>query len=127
MESLSDDSMRSILQASKPFTVVILRDGPNREVDGADRVIWEHGRRNLELRAEGRMPIVCPISDGTGLAGVFIFDRGPQETRRIMDGDPAIQAGIFVYDVHPCRSFPGDALPGSAPASRPASRPAENA
>jgi hypothetical protein len=28
MESLSGDSMRSIFQASKPYTVVILRDGP---------------------------------------------------------------------------------------------------
>jgi hypothetical protein len=29
----------------------------------------------------------------------------------IMDGDPGVQAGIFTYEVHPVRSFPGDALP----------------
>jgi hypothetical protein len=28
-----------------------------------------------------------------------------------MDGDPGVQAGVFVYDVHTCRGFPGDALP----------------
>ena len=28
-----------------------------------------------------------------------------------MDGDPGVQAGVFVYELHPCRSFPGDALP----------------
>jgi hypothetical protein len=115
VESISDARMRAILQTADPFTVVIARDGPNREVDDADHVIWEHGRRNLKLRAEGVMPIVLPIGDGTGLAGVFVFDRGPQEARRIMDGDPAVVAGIYVYDVHPCRSWPGDTLPGHVP------------
>jgi hypothetical protein len=28
-----------------------------------------------------------------------------------MDADPGVQAGVFVYEVHPVRSFPGDALP----------------
>jgi hypothetical protein len=32
-----------------------------------------------------------------------------------MDGDPAIQAGVLSYEVHPVRGFPGDALaPGAA-------------
>jgi hypothetical protein len=30
-----------------------------------------------------------------------------------MDEDPAVKAGVFVYEVHPCRSFPGDSLPGA--------------
>jgi hypothetical protein len=33
------------------------------------------------------------------------------ETRQIMDGDPGVKAGIFVYEVHPCSSFPVDTLP----------------
>jgi hypothetical protein len=98
---------------------VILRDGPDRKMDGADRVMWEHGRRNLELRAEGRMPIVCPVSDGTGLAGVFIFDRGPQETRRIIDGDPAVQAGIFIYDCTRAAAFRVMPCPGRRRPGRP--------
>ena len=28
-----------------------------------------------------------------------------------MDQDPAVKEGIFVYEAHPCRSFPGDCLP----------------
>jgi hypothetical protein len=28
-----------------------------------------------------------------------------------MDCDPGVQAGIFTYEIHPIRSFPGDALP----------------
>ena len=33
------------------------------------------------------------------------------EVRRIMDGDPDVQAGVFTDELHPCRSFPGLALP----------------
>lgn len=28
-----------------------------------------------------------------------------------MDDDPAVKAGIFIYETHPCFSFPGDKLP----------------
>jgi len=31
--------------------------------------------------------------------------------RTILDGDPAVQAGILSYTVHSCRGFPGSALP----------------
>jgi len=27
-----------------------------------------------------------------------------------MDADPGVRAGIFTYDVHPVRGFPGSAL-----------------
>jgi hypothetical protein len=75
-------------------------------------IIWEHGRRNFALRDEGVLSIVCPIADGSDVSGVGIFNAGVERVRRIMDGDPGVQAGIFTYEVHPCRSFPGDCLPG---------------
>jgi hypothetical protein len=28
-----------------------------------------------------------------------------------MAADPGVQAGLFSYDIHPARSFPGSALP----------------
>lgn len=28
-----------------------------------------------------------------------------------MDEDPGVQAGVFTYQIHPTRSFPGDTLP----------------
>jgi len=28
-----------------------------------------------------------------------------------MGDDPGVAAGVFTYEVHPCRGFPGDALP----------------
>jgi hypothetical protein len=28
-----------------------------------------------------------------------------------MEDDPGVKAGVFEYEIHPVRSFPGDALP----------------
>lgn len=35
----------------------------------------------------------------------------PEETDRIMDGDPAVRASVLSYVVHPVRGFSGESLP----------------
>jgi hypothetical protein len=47
-----------------------------------------------------------------------ILDVPPGEAARIMDGDPAIQAGVLSYEVHSVQGFPGDTLPPRPHASR---------
>ena len=111
MTEITDDDMRQMMTQVRNYSIVLLRQGPNYRQDGADKIVWEHGRRNFALRADGALAIVCPIRDDSEMCGVGIFAADPDETRRIMDGDPGVEAGVFVYDVHPCRSFPGDALP----------------
>ena len=109
---VTDEYMREMLAKTRPYTVVLLKRGAKRDEPDADATVWEHGRRNFELRAAGRLAIVCPIADGSEWSGVGIFDGSPEEVAAIMDEDPGVQAGIFTYEVHPTRSFPGDALPG---------------
>jgi len=111
METITDEYMRRSIAAAKNYCTVILKAGPNKNSDGVESIIWEHGRRNFALRAAGVLPIVCPVSDGTDVSGVGIFNATVEETRKIMDEDPGVQAGVFVYELHPCRSFPGDSLP----------------
>lgn len=107
----TDEMMRDRLSQARSYTMVVMRTTEKYGMDGTNETIWEHGRRNMGLQADGLMPIVCPVGDGTGLAGVGIFVDDPDTVRSIMDGDPAIQAGILSYTVHPCRGFPGSALP----------------
>ena len=57
------------------------------------------------------MPIICPIFDESELNGVAIFTTDEATTESLMKDDPAIQEGIFVFEMHPCKSFPGDRLP----------------
>ena len=98
---------------------MILKAGPNFSMPGPDRdagvtqIIWRHGKRNLALRAAGLMPIICPIADGSGVCGVSVFDATPEDVERIMALDPGVQAGVFTFDIHPTRSFPGSCLPAS--------------
>ena len=110
---ITDEMMRERLPHARMYCIVFLRRTPKLERPAADPVIWEHGRRNFALREAGLMPIVCPIDDGSELAGVSIFDAEPDRVREIMEGDPGVQAGIFTYEVHPARGFPGSALPAS--------------
>lgn len=112
MSHITDDHMRQMLATAKEYTVVLLKAGPNLAAAGAREIIWEHARRNFELRAKGLLAIVCPVNDGSELAGVGVFDAPPAEVVKLMDKDPGVRNGTFTYEVHPCRSFPGDGLPG---------------
>jgi hypothetical protein len=100
-----------MMTKTKNYSLVILKTGPRHSDPGVDKIIWEHGRRNFLLRADGLLSIVCPVRDESKLCGIGIFKSGLEETKNIMDEDPGVQAGVFIYEVHPCRSFPGDSLP----------------
>jgi hypothetical protein len=111
MTTYTDEMMRDRMALAAPYTLVMLRRTDKYGTEGTDKIIWEHGRRNMELQADGVLPIVFPVGDETGLAGIGIFVDGLDEVRKIMDGDPAIQAGVLSYSVHLSRGFPGSALP----------------
>ncbi len=111
MPTVTDEQMRERLAGARQYSLIILKHGPNYKAPGADKLIWEHGRRNFELRADGVLSIVCPVNDGSDVSGIGIFKTSPDETKKIMDEDSGVQSGTFVYELHPCRGFPGDALP----------------
>jgi hypothetical protein len=108
---ISDEYMGEMLAKTGAYTLVLLQAGPNYRAPEAGPVIREHGRRNFALRAEGVLAIVCPVTDESDLCGMGLFNASEAETVGIMEGDPGVQAGVFRYEVHPVRSFPGDALP----------------
>jgi hypothetical protein len=117
MTIITDDNMREMLTKSRTYTVVLLKAGSGFYEPGARAIIWEHGRRNFSLRADGLLSIVCPVTDDSEYAGVGIFNATADEVARLMDADPGVTAGILTYEVHPVRSFPGDTLP-AAPAGK---------
>jgi len=110
MTTISDEYMQEMIAKTKTYTLVILREGPKYAIPGVQRIIWEHGRRNFALRQEGVLSIVCPVADGSNVCGVGIFNTDLDKTKSIMDEDPGVKEGVFTYDLHPCRSFPGDKL-----------------
>jgi hypothetical protein len=108
---VTDEMLGDAIAASTPFTAVILRAGPRFAMPGPDRsdevsaIIWAHGKRNFALYLAGLLPVVCPIADGSGVAGVGIFAAGETAVAEILDADPAIRAGVLTYELHPTRTF----------------------
>ena len=107
---ITDEYMNSMRSKTKAYTVLLLRRTPKLIDPDAWPTVWEHGRRNHQLRAHGIMPIVCPIPDDDTMAGIGIFNAEPHVVEEIMAEDPAVKAGLLTYTLHVCRGFPGDAL-----------------
>jgi hypothetical protein len=111
MKVITDEYMKEMMTKTKEYCLVILGPGPRINMVGVEKLVWEHGRRNFELRDKGLLSLVCPVPGRGDVNGVGIFNASPAAVKEIMEGDPAVKAGIFVYDLRTCRSFPGDSLP----------------
>lgn len=111
MAAITDEFMKQMMTTTKPYTAVILKKGPGFKMPDVYPIIWEHGRNNFRLREEGLLSIVCPIREDELMAGIGIFNADVEKTKELMEEDPAVKAGILVYEIYPTPSFPGDSLP----------------
>jgi hypothetical protein len=111
MKTFTDEEMGQLLPTTKSYSVTILKRGPNFADDGALPIIWEHGRRNFGLRDDGVLAVVLPVTDDSDVCGIGVFAASIEDATAIMNDDPGVAAGVFTFEVHPCRGFPGDALP----------------
>jgi hypothetical protein len=109
-DHITDHYMHERISKAKSYTLMVLKPTPDYFKSDSRPIVWEHGRRNMALQAAGIMPIVCPVGDEQ-IAGIGIFKTDPAEVQAIMADDPGVRAGIFTFQVHACRGFPGDALP----------------
>ena len=110
MKTFTDDEMQALLPTAKTYSVMILKQGPNFTDDTAPAVIWEHGRRNFGLRHDGVLAAVLPVPDDSDVCGIGGFTGTVAETVAVMNDDPGVRAGVFTFEVPPCRGFPGDSL-----------------
>ena len=76
--------MQEMLAKTRPYTVMILHKTAKRNEPGADKIIFEHGRRNFELRRDGKLSIVCPIRDESDISAVSVFATSIEERRGSM-------------------------------------------
>lgn len=111
MKTFTDEEMGRLLATTKEYSVVILKRGPRFGDQSSPGLIWEHGRRNFGLRDDGVLAVVLPIADESDVCGIGVFAATVDDTAAIMADDPGVAAGVFTYQVHPSRGFPGDALP----------------
>ena len=82
--------------------LVIYRPGPSWP-DGlpvSQLPLREHGRFLLELYKNGSMTSAGPFTNDTGGA-VVLKVASEAEAKGIVERDPAVTEGIFVYELHP--------------------------
>ncbi len=116
MAAVTDEQMQARLEEVRAFATVFLKKGPaylppDSRPEEQARIVLEHGRRNMSLSAEGKLAIVGPIAGGGDIVGLCVFCVPEDEVRVLMEGDGAVQAGIFTYDIVTLYGFPGDGLP----------------
>lgn len=107
---IDDEAANRLLGTSRPYTAVILRVGPNRETPEGGALVRPHGIRNMRLRAAGMLRVVVRVADDSDAAGIGIFALDEAETRRVIESDPAVVAGVFVAEYHPVLGFPEDRM-----------------
>lgn len=112
MQAITDEQMQHMLMQTKAYILVLLKTNPEYQKEGVEKILWEHGRKNFMLRAEGLMNIVAPVTAQHSIAGICIFDADEEKVKAVMNEDPAVKEGIFTYELLPIRSFPGDRLAG---------------
>ena len=95
-----------MLSRAGDYSILILKAGPNYSRSGAEKIIWEHGKRNFFLRARELLTIVCPITDKSDLDGIGIFNVDVEETKSIMDQDPAVKRASSSMRRIPAGAFP---------------------
>jgi len=110
MAIITDEYFKERHSKLKDYTMVLIKPTPKRNEAGANAVILEHGRKNMELQADGVVSIVCPVFGDYEVSGLYIFNVSVDEAQKIMDDDPAVKAGIFQCEIYPCKGFPGDSL-----------------
>jgi uncharacterized protein YndB with AHSA1/START domain len=110
LPTVTDETMRERLTQTKAYTAVLLRATEKFVRPEVDELVWEHGRRNMALVEAGLLLVVLPVTDDSDLAGIGVFVGSVQEVDAILADDPGVRAGIFDYEVHPVRGFPGAEL-----------------
>ena len=108
--AVTDEAMMSLLGTASPYTVCVLTWGPQRDREGWQGIVWEHGRRNIAMRAAGRLVVALRVDDPE-VAGIGVYACEADEVDRLLADDPALLAGVLTYRLHAASGFPGDGLP----------------
>jgi uncharacterized protein YciI len=121
---------QNVTEAVKPQTatkatyLVIYRPGPAWLTGKSvmEQPLKEHGKYMLSLYIKGSMKLAGPLTDNAGGAALLEVSN-EAEAQAIVVNDPAVQSGIFVYEMHPWKLQPWDEFAKKAQSERPVASP----
>ena len=97
----------------KQYFMVFYKSGPKRDQgpEEAAQIQEGHMAHLDKLGADGYLSIAGPFGDESELRGILIFNVPTEEkVIELMDGDPAVQVGRLVYEIHPWWGAKGSSL-----------------
>jgi uncharacterized protein YciI len=100
------------LASIKPYILLILTKGENYGISDTPRIIQsEHLPYVFKQRENGIMLLTMPVMDDTNITAVAVYNTtDKEEVRKLVAKDPAIEAGIFNYEIVTALGLPGDTL-----------------
>jgi uncharacterized protein YciI len=87
------------------FHMALLKKGPKwagTTEQQRNQILQQHFANVMSMLASGQAVIAGPLRDDPNHAGIFVFRASSAgEARSWVDKDPAVQAGLFVAELHP--------------------------
>lgn len=86
------------------YVMAFLLTGDSVNIDSARRVELSQGHMaNIRKMGEsGALVLAGPFLDGGKFRGIYIFDvKTIEEAEELTKTDPAVQAGVFKFEMHP--------------------------
>lgn len=108
-EGIVFDSLRAAKAGAdtygmKQYVMAFLKRGPNRDMskDESNKLQRAHLDNIGRLAEEGVLVLAGPFLGDGDLRGIYIFDvKTEEEAKKLVETDPAIQAGSLVMDLVP--------------------------
>src|SRR5690606_14145714 len=96
-----DDPPATAEAADERLFAILLEPGPAWKpgLPFQEQGLGPHLAYRVALHREGRLVTAGPLGDDSGL--ILLYAAGQQEAEAILNGDPAIPAGIFAGTVRP--------------------------
>jgi len=104
--------------AGKTTYLVLYRPGPAWLTGKSvmEQPLREHGKYMLSLYTKGSMKLAGPLTDDAGGA-VLLEVSDEAEAKAIVTNDPAVKAGVFVFEMHPWKLQPWEEFAKKAKAA----------
>ena len=123
MVDVSDEVMRARLDRVRGYCMMLLKTGPNYQPPETRppemaAIVLEHGRRNMGLQIDGKMPLVGPVVGARPVVGFCVFAVPEAEARlvdeiggsvdlvvlarymQILSGDLIDRLGVPIINIH---------------------------
>jgi len=111
--AVTQEQIKKELSAGKPYVVAILTKGDKFIMDkaGAEVMRARHFEHLFQLRAEGKVSVIFGTRENGEMRAIELFLLSDKaEVERLVNGDPAVQAGHFAFELHAVTGLPGDAV-----------------